>query len=125
MGKTKDVRDAVEAELDFDPRVDATDITVKNVGGEVALNGTVSSYPSTWRPAATQRVVGVTKVLNHLEVVLPERDYRDDAQLTTTSNTALAQNVTVPAGIEAIARDGNVRPPAPPNPAPTATQPKA
>jgi hypothetical protein len=51
MGKTKDVRDAVEAELDFDPRVDATDITVKNVGGEVALDGTVSSYPSTWRPA--------------------------------------------------------------------------
>jgi osmotically-inducible protein OsmY len=54
-------------------------------------------------------VAGVTKVLNHLEVVLPERDYRDDAQLTTTSNNALTENVTVPAGIEATASDGNVR----------------
>ena len=110
MGKTKEVRDAVEAELDFDPRVDATDVTVRNLGGEVALDGTVSSYPQYLAArAAAQRVSGVTKVLNHLEVVLPERDYRDDAQLTTTSNNALGQNVSVPAGIEATANDGNVQ----------------
>jgi osmotically-inducible protein OsmY len=41
MGKTKDVREAVEAELSFDPLVAATDITVKNLNGEVALNVTV------------------------------------------------------------------------------------
>jgi osmotically-inducible protein OsmY len=41
VGKTKDVRAAVEAELGFDPRIDAKDITVRNVDGEVALNGTV------------------------------------------------------------------------------------
>ncbi len=41
MGKTKDIREAVEAELAFDPLVDATAITVMNMNGEVALNGTV------------------------------------------------------------------------------------
>ena len=45
MAKTKDVREAVESELTFDPLVDATNITVKNINGEVALNGTVPSYP--------------------------------------------------------------------------------
>lgn len=49
MGTTKDVRDAVQAELTFDPLVDATEITVRNMNGEVGLNGTVPSYPSTWR----------------------------------------------------------------------------
>lgn len=39
--KTKDLREAVKAELDFDPLVDASDITIKNMNGHVALNGTV------------------------------------------------------------------------------------
>ena len=45
---------------------------------------------------------------NHLEVVLPDADVRDDAMLTTAANNALALNVTVPDGVEAIAQDGNV-----------------
>ncbi len=62
MGKTKDVREAVESELNFDPLVDATNIAVKNINGEVALNGTVPSYPLStmrwwtppgWPPAST------------------------------------------------------------------------
>ena len=46
MGKTKDVRAAVEAELGFDPRIDAKKITVRNINGEVALNGTVPQLPA-------------------------------------------------------------------------------
>jgi osmotically-inducible protein OsmY len=46
MGKTKDVRAAVEDELIFDPLVDSTDIRVANLSGDVALNGTVPSYDS-------------------------------------------------------------------------------
>ena len=49
MTKTKDIREAVEAELNFDPLVDDADITVVNMNGEVGLNGTVPSYRSTWR----------------------------------------------------------------------------
>ena len=109
MGKTRDVRAAVEAELAVDPRVDATNIIVRNVQGEVALNGTVPSYPQFLAAAAAaRRVAGVSGVHNHLEVVLPAGNYRDDAMLTTAANNALTQNVTVAAGIEATARDGNL-----------------
>jgi osmotically-inducible protein OsmY len=109
MSKTTDIREAVESELTFDPLVDATDITVKNLNGDVALNGTVPSYPQYLEAsAAAQRVAGVKQVHNHLAVELPPGDYRDDAQLATAANNALLWDVTVPAGIEATAHNGNV-----------------
>ena len=110
MGRAKDIRDAVEAELTFDPLVDTANITVRTLNGDVALNGTVPSYPQYLQAAAAaQRVSGVQNVHNHLEVVLPEGYHRDDAVLTTAANNALAQNVTVPDGVEATASDGNVK----------------
>src|SRR5229473_405346 len=109
MGTTKDIRDAVEAELTYDPLIDATDITVRNINGDVALNGTVPSYPQYLEAAvAAQRVGGVKNVHNHLAVMLPDGDYRDDPMLTTAANNALTLNVTVPDGVEATAYDGNV-----------------
>ena len=109
MGTTKDTREAVQAELIFDPLVDATDITVRNMNGEVGLNGTVPSYPQYLEAAAAaQRVAGVRNVHNHLQVVLPDEDYRDDAWLTTAASNALTLNVTVPDGVEATARHGTL-----------------
>jgi osmotically-inducible protein OsmY len=109
MGAIKDVRTAVQAELTFDPLVDAADITVRNINGEVGLNGTVPSYPQYLAAAAAaQRVAGVKNLHNHLAVVLPDDDYRDDAWLTTAANNALTLNVSVPDGVEAAARDGNL-----------------
>jgi osmotically-inducible protein OsmY len=109
VAKTKDVRAAVEKELGFDPLVDSADITVVNVGGNVSLTGTVPSYPQYLEAvAAARRVAGVVTVDNHLEVVLAESDFRDDVMLTTAANNALAQNVTVPDGVEATAEDGNI-----------------
>jgi osmotically-inducible protein OsmY len=109
MSTTKDIREAVEAELAFDPLVDASDVTVKNLNGDVALNGTVPSYPQYLEAAAAaQRVGGVKHVHNHLMVELPSGDYRDDVQLTTAANNALAWDVSVPAGVEATSRNGNL-----------------
>ncbi|MGI5135657.1 BON domain-containing protein [Streptomyces sp. CA-106110] len=109
MSKTKDIREAVEAELVFDPLVDPSDITVHNLGGEVRLTGTVPSYPQyVEAAAAAQRVAGVTKVHNHVEVVLPADHYRDDATLTTTANNVLLANIAVPLGVEASADNGNL-----------------
>ena len=106
---TKDIRSAVQKELEFDPLVDASDITVKNMNGDVALNGTVPSYPQHLQAvAAARRVQGVTKVHNHLMVDLPLADYRDDPMLTTAANNALTQTVTVPGSVEASASDGGV-----------------
>ena len=106
---TKDTREAVQKELEFDPLVDAAGISVKNMNGNVALNGTVPSYPQYQEAAAAaKRVKGVTKVHNHLMVVLPGADYRDDPMLTTAANNAIAQAVRVPSTVEASATDGDV-----------------
>ena len=110
MGETKDIREAVQAELDYDPLINPADISVSNIKGNVALNGTVPGYPQYLEAAAAaRRVAGVRQVHNHLQVVLPPEDYRDDAMLTTAANNTLARDVTVPDGVEATARDGNVR----------------
>jgi osmotically-inducible protein OsmY len=109
MSKTSDIRDAVQAELDFDPLVNAANVTVKNIEGDVALNGTVPSFPQYQEAAAAaRRVSGVKQVHNHLMVQLPDADYRDDVELATAANNALQWDVTVPDGIEATARDGNL-----------------
>jgi osmotically-inducible protein OsmY len=47
-------------------------------------------------------------VHNHLEVVLPPENYRDDATLTTMANNALTLDITVPDGVEATATNGNL-----------------
>src|SRR6266567_4941633 len=105
MGTTRDIREAVEAELRFDPLVDSANISVKNVDEDVALTGTVPSYPQYLEAAAAaRRVYGVISVYNHLEVVLPPGNERSDAALTTAANNALAVNITVPDGVEATAR---------------------
>ncbi len=83
MRKAKDIREAVEKELSQDPLVDTAGITIRNLDGSVGLNRTVPSYPQYLEAAeAARRVGGVAHVDNHLKVVLPPDDYRDDATLT-------------------------------------------
>jgi BON domain len=60
MSQTKDIRDAVERELSYDPLVDDSDISVKNINGDVALNGTVPSYPQYLEAAAAARRRGAS-----------------------------------------------------------------
>jgi osmotically-inducible protein OsmY len=109
MSQTKDIRDSVQDELDYDPLIDSSNITVKNINGDVALNGTVPSYPQyVEAAAAARRVAGVKNMHNHLEVALSPEDYRDDATLTTMANNALTLDVSVPDGVGATAKDGNL-----------------
>jgi osmotically-inducible protein OsmY len=109
MSQNKGIRDAVERELSYDPLVDASAMSVKNLNGDVALNGTVPSYPQYLEAAAAaRRVAGVKKLQNHLEVVLPPENYHDDTTLTTVANNALTLNIAVPDGIEATSKNGNI-----------------
>ena len=57
MSKTRDIREAVEAELRFDPLVDSSGVMVKNMDGAVALDGTVPGYPQYLQAAAAARRV--------------------------------------------------------------------
>jgi osmotically-inducible protein OsmY len=109
MSQNKGIRDAVERELSYDLLVDASAMSVKNLNGDVALNGTVPSYPQYLEAAAAaRRVAGVKKLQNHLEVVLPPENYHDDTTLTTVANNALTLNIAVPDGIEATSKNGNI-----------------
>jgi osmotically-inducible protein OsmY len=104
-----DICAAVHEELMTDPRIDADDIVVEMLNGEVSLNGTVPSEAQrSEADAAARRVAGVTKLYNLLAVALPSRDYGDDTALAQVVNEALAANRAVPAGVRATAREGNV-----------------
>ena len=46
MSKTTDIREAVEAELKFDPLVKDTDIHVVNMNGDVAVSYTHLTLPT-------------------------------------------------------------------------------
>jgi osmotically-inducible protein OsmY len=105
----RDIRAAVHQELDNDPGIDADDIVVEVVNGEVSLNGTVPSQDQVAAAAAAaRRVAGVTGVDNLLGVALPSRDYGDDAALAQLVNAALAADRAVPDGVRATTREGDV-----------------
>ena len=108
MGTTKDIREAVEAELKFDPLVDDADIHVVNISGDVALNGTVPSYPQYLAAAGARRIAGSRDVRNDLEVRLPPGDVRDDTELAKEANDALTLNEAAPVGVAAKATNGDV-----------------
>ena len=104
----RDIRAAVYQELAADRLIDAADIEVEVVNGEVSLNGTVPSQDQRAEAAtAARRVAGVTGVDNLLDVALPVGDYLEDAALAQRVNSALAAN-GVPDGVRATARAGDV-----------------
>jgi osmotically-inducible protein OsmY len=106
MGDIDDAGDAVADELTFDPDVDASDITVRAVGGAVLLTGTVPSYPQYLAAVAgARRVAGARNLRDDLEIRLPPGDFRDDAALTVAANDALTLNEATPASVQALAEN--------------------
>ena len=103
------LRAKVAAELSWDPRVDSTDITVSAEGGMVTLHGTVASCRHK-REAdnAARRVHGVTGISNYLEVHIPDRDRRADADVHADVRQALALNCLIPATVQARVQAGLV-----------------
>ena len=109
MGKSNDIRAAVIDDLTFDPDVDASDIGVEEMDGDVVLTGNVPSYPQYVQAAAVAaRAVGVRCVRNHLQVALPPGDHRDDPTLAAVASDALTLGGAVPEGVEATAKNGNL-----------------
>jgi osmotically-inducible protein OsmY len=109
MSKSNDIRAAVVDDLTFDPDVEASDIRVEEVDGDVVLTGCVPSYPQYLQAAAVAaRSVGVRCVRNHLQITLPPGDHRDDLTLAAMANNALTLGGAVPEGVEATAKDGDI-----------------
>ena len=90
MKSDTDIKRDVEAELKWDPDIDATDIAVAVKGGVVTLTGYVHSYTHKWQAESdVKRVSGVTAVANDLEVRLPTSGERPDPEIARDAVAAL------------------------------------
>jgi osmotically-inducible protein OsmY len=82
MRSDDDVKRHVEAELEWDPGVDSTDIGVAVNQGVVTLSGFVRSFAHKLAAErAAKRVAGVVGLANDLEVQLPGADERPDPEI--------------------------------------------
>jgi len=90
MKSDSDIKRDVEAELKWDPDIDATDIAVAAKGGVVALTGFVRSYTQKWQAESdAKRVAGVAGVANDIEVRLPTGSERPDPEIARDAVSAL------------------------------------
>src|SRR4051812_16980621 len=82
MKSDSEIKSDVEAELRWDPDIDASDIAVAVKDGVVTLSGFVRSYSQKWEAEAdAKRVAGVLGVANEIEVRLPLIHRRPDPQI--------------------------------------------
>jgi osmotically-inducible protein OsmY len=88
----------VEAELNWEPSLNAAEIGVAVSGGIVTLTGHVSSY---WQKftaeRAASRVAGVKAIANEIEVRLPTSSERTDEDIARAAVNSLNWAVSVPA----------------------------
>jgi osmotically-inducible protein OsmY len=98
----------VQAELDWDPRIDDRGIVVAVKDGVVTLAGYVSSYADKWSAEkAAKGVAGVRAIANDIEVKLGTASQRPDKDIAEAAANALRANVSVPASdIKVIVNDG-------------------
>jgi len=94
-----ELKDGVQAELKWEPRVDESKIGVVVADGVVTLTGTVGSWPEkSAAERATQRVCGVKAVANEIVTKLPGFGERTDADIAKAAANSLEWNTLVPPG---------------------------
>lgn len=99
-------KDVVE-ELEFDPRVDSSNIAVAVHDRIVTLRGMVPTlYQRYDAESAVKRVDGVRGVANELEVELIEEHLRTDTDIAHAAVQAMSSNVALPETIQVAVRDG-------------------
>jgi osmotically-inducible protein OsmY len=97
MRTNTQLQKTVLAELEWEPRVDASNIGVATVDGVVTLTGHVKSYPEKLAAEeAVKRVAGVKGIANDVEVALPGTSQRGDTELAQAALQALEWDVMVP-----------------------------
>jgi osmotically-inducible protein OsmY len=110
MKSDEAIKRNVEAELSWNPEIDATDIAVQVNKGVVALAGFVCTYADKHRAEATaKRLPGVTAVANDITVRLALGDVLPDPDIARESVTALQMELpTHWQNIKALVQDGKV-----------------
>jgi osmotically-inducible protein OsmY len=91
------IKQDVEAELQWEPSVNAAAIGVAVKDGVVTLTGRVPTYLEKMAAArAAARVTGVKAVANELEVGLLHTDQRSDEDIARSVANALVSNTSIP-----------------------------
>ena len=110
MNKTdSQLKDDVEAELSWDPRVNAAKIGVAVDKGAVSLLGTVDTYAEKWAAeAATKRVSGVRTVAQDLTVKIMGEHKRSDSEIAAAVQHAIEWDVSIPKTVTAEVQNGTV-----------------
>jgi osmotically-inducible protein OsmY len=99
----------VSEELLSDPKLASASIEVAAADGVLTLRGTVQTLRQKLEAQrAAERVHGVKKVENDLEVRLPRRNGKADAELRADVLQALMLDSLVPSTVDAHVRDGFV-----------------
>jgi len=102
----KNLREAVEQELDYDPTVPSNNVGVSVSGGVVTLSGFVDTYSDKIvAEKAVKHVCGVKAVANDIEVKPPSEWI--DPEIATEAVQSLDRNVNVPSDrIQVTVKDG-------------------
>jgi osmotically-inducible protein OsmY len=99
----------IEAELSWDPKVNAAQIGVSVDKGAVTLLGAVDTYPQKWAAEdATKRVSGVRTVAQDLTVKILSEHKRSDSDIAATVQSALKWDIMTPKEVTAKIHDGVV-----------------
>jgi osmotically-inducible protein OsmY len=92
------IKEDVEAELQWEPSINAAAIGVAVKDGVVTLTGHVPSYAEKMAAArAAARVTGVKAVANELQVGVPAAEERTDEDIARAVANALTWNTAIPA----------------------------
>jgi osmotically-inducible protein OsmY len=90
MKTDNDIKRDVEAELKWDPDIDAADVGVAVKNGVVTLTGFVRSFTQKYQAEReAKRVSGVAGVANDIEVRLPTSGERPDPEIARDAVSAL------------------------------------
>ena len=108
MASDIDIKRDVEAQLRWDPDIDATDIAVSVKDGVVTLTGFVRSYSQRYEAEKEAKSVrGVRGVANNIEVKLPSLNQRADPEIARDAVDALKRDLPYSSeNIKAVVRDG-------------------
>ncbi len=108
MKSDRQIRDDVEAALDWDPSFDSRKIGVAVKDGVVTLSGHVNTFPD--RSAAQKTalgVIGVKAIANEIEINLPLDAKRSDTDIASAAMIALKSNISVPSDkVKITVQDG-------------------
>ena len=108
MKSDSDIKRDLEAELKWDPDIDATDIAVAVKDGVVTLTGFVRNYTHKWQAERdAKRVSGVAGVANDIGVRLPSSSERPDPEIARDAVAALKNELPYSSeNMKVVVKDG-------------------